>query len=481
VIDHGSYDTARWAERRRPFDLLEQRIVTLHLARPDADSERLVDALRYVASFARLTSIQTAAGADVDVRGPLALHAQQIRDDLSARLADATSLWDAVRALPDLTAKTRRARKSLLDHLPIDRESLEDEVTTRKLAVISGGGGGAGYVYPGCYEELERGGLVPDLMIGTSIGALMSMFRARRLRYDPAPMVQAGRSLAWSNVFRVLESESRYGLPATLRLYLRAALSNLFKRPDGDPVRLADMEIPLYIITTGLTVHALKHDLDFYEHLLDEDVTRNQLRSRVTGVVKAIGVIREFLSRPDALREVVLGRAPGTEEFDVLDAAGFSASIPGVIHYDVLREDQRMKRLLDDLYATYGITRLSEGGMVANVPARVAWETITSGKLGRRNSFVLALDCFAPNPRQLVWYPLQQAVRSSNVEKDKAFADLYLPITRTLSPMNLVPPVRDFLTAMRWGREALAPHMPFVRAMMRPIAVLPSRGDTQAD
>jgi predicted acylesterase/phospholipase RssA len=451
--------------------LLEHKVVTLHLAHPDEDAERIVDALRYVLSFARLTAVRTANGADVDVSGLLGLHANQVRDELTLRVGTATSLWEAVRALPDLTSSTRRARKSVLEHLPIDRESLEDEVTTRKLAVVSGGGGGAGYVYPGCYEELERSGLVPDLMIGTSIGALMSMFRARRRRYDPAPMVQAGRNLAWSNVFRVLETHNRYGLPATLRLYLRAALGTLFQHPSGTPLRMSDMEIPLFVMTTGITVEALKHDLDYYEHLLDFGARRG-FRARASGVLKTIAILKEFLSRQDALVEVVLGRAPGTQDFDVLDAAGFSASIPGVIHYDVLRDDPHMKRVLDTIYAEHGITRLGEGGMVANVPARVAWETITSGALGRRNSFVLALDCFAPNPRALVWYPLQQAVRSSNVDTHRAFADVYVPLTRTLSPMNLVPPVRDFLMAMRWGRESLQPHMPLIKEMMRRIQIL---------
>jgi hypothetical protein len=465
-------DTARLVARRRPFDALECRLASLHLARPDADTTRIVDALRYAVSFARLTTVRNQDGVDVDVSGILGLHATQVLQDLGPKIESATSLWDAVRLLPDLTVRTRRARKSLLEHLPIDRDSLEREVTTRSLVVVSGGGGGAGYVYPGVYEELERAGLVPDLMAGTSIGALVSMFRARRRRFDPAPMVQAGRSLAWANVFRVLETESHYGLPATLRLYLRAALGSLFTAPDGRPLTMADMEIPLIIMVTGITVDALKHDLGWYEHLLDDDV-RKTVRGRVGGIVRAISLIREFLSRPDTLVEVAIGHTPGTEQFDVLDAAGFSASIPAVIHYDVLRDDARMKRILDDLYAQMGVARFGEGGMVANVPARTAWEAVMLGRLGRRNAFTLALDCLAPNPRALPWYPLAQAVRTANVERDRKFADLYVPFPQTLSPMNLVPPVRDFLTAMRWGRETIKPHMRFVREMVRPLAVLP--------
>lgn len=469
-----SFDTARWAERRRPFDRLEARVVRLHQQRPDEDAEPLVDALRYALSFARLTVVRNVDGADVDVSGPLALHARWVRERLERPLAEGDTLWGAVRELPEVLRRTRQARISLLEHVPIDRGSLEEEITTRKLAVVSGGGGGAGYVYPGAYEMLERNGLIPDLMAGTSIGALMSMFRARRRRYDFAPLVSAARKLSWGGVFQVLETENKYGLPATLRLHLRAALGGLFRHEEGRALLLSDLEIPLYCITTGITVDALKHDLGFYEHLLDEDV--RGVRGTVRGGLKALSVLREFLGRRDALVEVVLGRDPGTEDFDVLDAAGFSAAIPGVIHYDVLREDPRMHRLLDQLYALRGITRLGEGGMVSNVPARVVWETVASGAFGRRNAFVLALDCFAPNSRRIAWFPMQQAVRAANVDADREFSDLYVPFPRTLSPVNLVPSVRDALTAIRWGREEIIPHMPFVVAMMRPIAVLPDRG-----
>ena len=289
--------------------------------------------------------------------------------------------------------------------------------------------------------------------------------------YDAAPLVSAARSLTWTGVFRVLQTDHRYGIPATLRLYLRSALGHLFV--DGDrPLTLEDMEIPLYIVSAGITVDALKHDLEYYENLLSGDV-RFGVRATIRTAVKTAQMLREFLARREDLVEVVIGRTPGTEAFDVLDAAGFSAAIPGIIHYDVLRDDPRMLRILDTLYASHGITRLGEGGLVANVPARIAWESAMAGLVGgHRNAFVLALDCFAPNARRVAWYPMQQAVRTDNAQADRAFADLYVAFDRTLSPMNLVPAVRDAFTAMSWGREELEPHMPFISEMMKPVEVL---------
>jgi hypothetical protein len=235
------------------------------------------------------------------------------------------------------------------------------------------------------------------------------------------------------------------------------------------------MEIPLYIIVAGLTVDAMRHNLDWYEHLLDPSGF-GSAGMTVRTALKAMSVVREFLSRPEALVQIVCGRDEGTEEFDVLDAAGFSAAVPGVIHYDVLRDDPRMRMLLDRLYARYGITRLGEGGLVANVGAKVAWESFVGGKLGPgRTPVTLAVDCFWPNPRTPVWFPLQQAVRSGNVAANRPFADVYLPLSKTLSPMNLVPGIRDTLTAMQWGKDAMDPHLPFLAAMLRGPEILHDR------
>jgi hypothetical protein len=291
---------------------MEARVARLWLARAEPDARPVLDALRYALSFARLTTVRNRDGRDVELLGPLGAHARWVRETLEPRIDKADSVWAASRELPEVLRRTRNARASVLEHLPLDRSSLEAEVTTRVLAVASGGGGGAGFVYPGAYDELERGGLCPELMVGTSIGSLMSMFRARRRRYDVAPLVAAARRLSWGGVFQMLETASRYGLPATLRLRLRTSLGSLFLREDGQYMRFSDCEIPLHIVVTGITVDAMKHDLDFYEHLLDDDVRRSGVSAGVKGSLKALRILREFLSRPDALRCIALGRDAGT-------------------------------------------------------------------------------------------------------------------------------------------------------------------------
>ena len=386
----------------------------IHVERPDEVSEPLFDALRYVISFARLTEVRNADGGDVAVHGFLARHRWRVLEALRPHLEGADdTLWGAVRALPELVHETRSLRKALLEQFPIDRESLEAEITTRQLVVCCGGGGGSGYGYAGAYRRFHRAGLQPELLSGTSMGSLISMFRARRRVFDGLPLVEAARRLNWNTVFRVLEMESRYGLPATLRLYLRAALGHLFLTEDGRPVTFNDLEVPLLIVTTGITVDALKHDLSYYEHFLDDSaqpggVSRYGRLRRLGQITQVLG---EFLSAPEALREIVFGADPATMEADVLDAAGFSSAVPGVIHYDIIRDDQRMKRLLDGLYSEYGITRLTEGGLVNNVPARPAYADVMRGRIGRRNPFVVALDCFSPRARSLAWYTPTRCAR----------------------------------------------------------------------
>jgi len=464
--------TPHWATRRRPLDRLERRLVRHALTEDDARTRRKLDHLRYGLSLARVCDVTQPDGSEVAVGGPLQVFAHQITELLSLRLPKrGVDTRELLGAYDEVMERTLAARTSLLDAMPLHRDSLEREITTRQLVVASGGGGGAGYIYPGAYDILDRAGITPALMVGTSMGSLMSMFRCRRSHFDLAALVAAARALSWTNIFRVLETRNRYGLPATLRLYLRNALGSLFQA-DGRAMRLSDMAIPMYTVATGITVDALKHDLDYYEHLLDAEF-RQKRAFRARSSLKVLRILREFLGARDALREVVIGRDEGTEDFDTLDAAGFSSAIPGVIHYDVIRDDPRMHTLLDTLYGNRGITRLGEGGIMSNVPARIAWETSLSGRLGpTRNCFVLALDCFAPAPSRIAWFPFQQAVRAANVLQDRKFADLYIAFPKTLSPLKLVPSVHDAMNAIRWGRAETEPHLPFIQEMLKPLPVV---------
>ena len=441
------------------------------LARPGELHDAALDAVRYVIAFAKLTQIRLDDGRDLDVQPFLAPLARRVRAALAPHLgAESGSLWGAMRAMPSLVADVRATRARMLAHFPLPPATLAAEIDTRPLVVALSGGGGAGYGYAGAWTLFHRRGLQPALIAGTSMGGIMGLFRARRKVFDGLPLVEASKRLSFDAVFRVLQMESRYGLPATLRLYLRAAIGTLFQTPDGRPLTFRDLEIPLLVCATGIGVEALKHDLSWYEHFLDDALQPGVTAapSRLAKVAQVGTIFRDLLATPEALREVIFGADPVTMDADVLDAAGFSSSIPGLIHYDVLRDDQRMKRLLDDLYAERGITRLAEGGIVNNLPARPAWEEVVArGRLGRRNAFVVALDCFAPKMRSVMFYPVAQIVRA-NVLRNLPYAHFSHALDRTLNPLNLVPPLADLERAMQWTIEEITPSMPFIERCLAP-------------
>lgn len=460
-------------EIRKPLDELELAVVERDLARPGEVSAELVGALRYVLSFARLTTIRGGTGQDVEVGAALGAHRWRVIEALRPHLQSDETLWGAIRVLPGLVAATREQRARLLARGDLDRESLEEEVSTRQLVVVCGGGGGSGYGYAGAFAELHRSHLQPALLAGTSMGALMSLFRARRPRFDGGMLMAAARRLTWNTVFRVYKADSTYGLPASLRLYLRGAIGHLFQGEGGRTLTFRELALPLLVVATGVTVGGLKHDLGYYEHFLDDAIDPGQIfkPSAMARLTKLASVTRELMSEPETLREIVFGADPHTLDADVLDAAGFSAAVTGLIHYDIYRDDARMKHLLDNLYSQYGITRLTEGGLVNNVPARPAFQHVMSGALGRRNPFILALDCFSPQRRNVLMYPLQQLAKL-NVVKNVPYANLYIPLQRRLSPLNLLPPPEHLVQAMRWTMEELAPKMAVIRAICTRIPTL---------
>ncbi len=461
-------------DHRRPFDDLEMAVVRRVLERGEALDHPDICALRYVLGFAKLTHVRTDDGQDTDVSEALRTHAWWVRDRLEARLVDTEpTLVPALEVLPEVVEATRQKQDELLT-LGLSAGAIQREVCERKLVLVLGGGGGAGFAYSGVFDQLDRAELQPELICGTSIGALLGLFRARRRRHDGRALIEVSKSLSWKRVFTVHSEPSRYGLPATLRLHLRRALSEFLLDDEGQPLRFKTLPIPMHIVVTGLKMEALKHELEYYEHYLDAAV-KPGLVFRVNRVFKMrniASVLKEIMQEQEALEEIVFGLDPLTQEADCLDAAGFSSGIPGLIHYDIHREDAHMHHLLERLYAEYGITRLVEGGIVNNLPANVAWKSAMEGRLGgHRNIFVLALDCFAPRMSSAVFYPIQQLVRG-NVLKNLPYCHHYEALGRTLSPLNLVPEPEQIQEANEWATQGLAPAMPLIQAMLTPFPPL---------
>jgi len=470
-------------EALRPFEEAEAALVRSVVTTHAWLSEHDEAALRYALNLARVERVRTPDGADVDLGPALA----ELRGDVRAALpafrgAGGLDRAALLRFAPALRARAlaARARALLAAGGRLPPAALDREVCEKALVVVCGGGGGVAWSYLGAFQLLERYGLTPRLLAGTSMGAALALFRAHRLRWEPLEVEEVLAQLSFRSLFRFLQVDSRYGLPAAMRLYLRAAIGPFLQTADGRSPTLAELAIPLVVAVTGVRNGALPRDPSYYEHLLDaagggasdppwdEEPPARFVSRTVASVFEEVG---ELFAQRDRLARLHLGADELTRDFDAIDAVGFSSALPGVIHYDILREDDRMRRLLDELFHREDLFRLVDGGLVDNLPARAAWELVQRGHVGSRNAFVLALEGFAPRLSQPLWYGLQQ-LAAGNVSWNLPFTHLHVAFQRVLSPADVVPAAADLRRAVNEGKAELHPELPFLAHMVRPFPAL---------
>ena len=465
---------ASYANQIKPLIRMETALVNdiasgkSPLTKPESDT------VLYALALAKLRTLH-ADGRDVLVDEALGYFRERIVDAFRPIILDnhgAIDYYELGRLTPALHEEILRMEERLLrTHVnDFSREHLEDELTRKELVLVMGGGGGSGYVYLGAFAALEEAGVLPSYMVGSSMGAVMGALRGTMDHFDIDHALNIMKGLRWRDVFRFMTMDHRYGLPATLRLHLQSAMQHHFL-VDDEPMRLDQLRIPTEIMVAGIKMGGLPHDPSYYEGLLDLGSVRGPLQ--VAAFRRRIGrmydSIRELLMNPSVLHELVVGRDPLTHTFDVIDAVGFSSAIPGVIHYDVVREDPRMHSILQAVMAKHGLARLVDGGVVSNVPARTAWLGVQEGKIKRRNVFILALDSFAPGfNANMLFAPIQHLVQQ-NVKRDRPYAHQVKAFHDVLSPLNLVPRYDRVVHSVVKGKRSLERDIPFVRAMMEPV------------
>ncbi len=462
----------------RPLEDMEVALVRAAIEAPGWLDELAEAKLRYALSLARLTEVRTSDGRDVDLAGEVDAYRRRLVDTLSPLLLDRRGLVERpeIAALAPVVWELATEQREKLKATTSSRIAWEDvdrEIREKVLVLACGGGGGTGYVYLGAFHALEERGLTPALISGTSIGAILAAFRARSEHFETSEVAEVVRDLSWTSLFRPINQRTRYGLPAPLRLYLREGVGRHF-REDGQVMRLGDLAIPLLVTIAGIRRGEVPHQPEWYENRLDVSAQTpsrlgiNRTRKVVTGVVRTIA---DLVQRPEILRPVVLGGDKVTREADVIDAIGFSSAVPGLIHYDVTREDPRMEGLLDDLLDHHEVGWLVDGGLVDNVPARAAWKAVQSGQVGRRNALVVAMDAFAPRLTNPLWVPIQRLAQA-NVKPNLRYAHVVQTFIRTLSPLELVPGVTSILKAVRQGREEFGYELPLIERLLQPLPAI---------
>jgi hypothetical protein len=152
----------------------------------------------------------------------------------------------------------------------------------------------------------------------------------------------------------------------------------------------------------------------------------------------------------------------------------FSAAIPGLLHYDMTRDDPRMEGLLTGLMERDDVVALVDGGVANNVPAGPAWRQVQDGRIGTRNAYYLAFDSFHPQGGlgHLWLQPLTRVV-ALQVATNERYAHRRIEFKPTLSPIRLLPAPMQLDRAVKWGREQMADELPLLQKFFERVRWVP--------
>jgi predicted acylesterase/phospholipase RssA len=388
------------------------------------------------------------------MHGPL-----RLEKDVRQRLCAAAV---ALRPLERAAQDTRR--QLLLRHAgEFGAEELEAELCRRQLVLVAGGGGGAGFVYVGALARLQAAGIAPGYVVGSSIGALLGAFVARDTQPDYPALLAFAKGLTAAGIFAPPRVLATHSMPGLFRLHL-AMLDREFADAAGRPRTLRELAIPYEAVVGGIRARVY----DRIPALLRSP--RPDGGQRVSEQIAERMWQLTTLITPNLIDEIVLGRDAETAEFDVVEAIGFSAAIPGVLQFDPQQRSERMRGLLAALAARRQLAAIVDGGVANNVPAKIAWRGVRAGKLGTRSAFYLALDCFRPQAdRRHVWlWPVTQAVQLQ-MPANRPYFDWLMQFRPTLSPVNLLPSPQDLDQAWEWGWQQMDQALPLVAKALQPI------------
>jgi predicted acylesterase/phospholipase RssA len=463
-------------DQRLRLQRMEVRLVDALLEHPDVISRTREHQIRYAIALAALDTFQPGAArrggrtkhSDVrvrttkltrlrrqiiDVLGRILIQTEDSKDRLAAAAISIERSLDAI----------DKARAEVIEQYASEFSArhLDQELGIKTLVTVAGGGGGSAYGYVGAWDVLQEAGLVPGYVIGSSMGAVLGLFRARNKEGDFDAYIRLAQSIKADVVFRYVSIRTRFGFPGIARLFLRAGIGDAFLREDGEDMRLSDLEIPYDAVVAGIRRGALEESPELYaqSHHLHEDKRPRPLQLRAQIAVQLARMIG-FIN-PRVVEEIVIGRDDLTRDFNAIDAAGFSAAIPGLLHYDMTRADPHMESTLTQLMERDDVVALVDGGVANNVPAAPAWRQVQAGRIGTRNAYYLAFDCFHPQSSLgHIWLQPVTRLISLQVALNERYAHQRIEFSPTLSPINLLPNAKSINRAVGWGRDQTADELP---------------------
>lgn len=354
----------------------------------------------------------------------------------------------------------------------LDEYLIEAVLRQKRLVLSLGGGGGTGYVHLCLFQWLEEIGIRPSLITGTSIGSLIGFVRSIQENYDAASITLQLPGL-W-RLTRHLQPSFHmgvHGLFGVWNLDFNHLMQGLLQGLGlaSEPM-FRELKIPFGCVATGIV----------QQGNIAETVEGQQGSGTLLSRIKRFswrhalrhGIqIASLVTKAHATREIVFGFDDLTSTMPVLDAIAFSSLVPGLLHYEVPHNHYRSREILDTIFKRENLYRLADGGMVSNVPVRAARRAIESGRYGHGNVYILGIDVFAPQPMDILFYPLEQ-IANANAVVDAQYADSFVRLRDLLSSVNLAPT----LAQLRWlnsrFRKAFEDEMKIIQYAMKPLKSL---------
>lgn len=361
-------------------------------------------------------------------------------------------------------AVERARRETLATHAhDFSAAELDAELCNKVLVLAPGGGGGSGYVYIGLVARLKAEGILPSYIVGASIGALLGGLMARDAQPDIEALMAWGKGLRVRQIFSRPTIGGALSLPGAVRLHLRG-MDQMLRHPNGSPLRMKDMAIPYDAMIAGVRLSA-------YRDLPAMPERRSHMLGSPMVIAERMLHLLSYFS-PQVAKEIVLGQDEHTRELRVVDAIGLSSAVPGVLQYAPWREDAQSLKILSDLREQHNLRTFMDGGTVANVPARAAWEGVQEGRIGTRNAFYLALDCFHPQwSAGHAWLTPVTQVIQGQMATQRPYYDWLVRFQPTPSPVNLLPSPAVFDKAFQWGWDQAEAVLPQIREALKPLQV----------
>jgi len=464
-------DVTVFLDEFRPFRRGEIALARKLRESPAFLHPRRLDLLRYALRLAQLSSGGDEPDDLVDRIGSFRLRLLQMLSPVLPTDPGRIDPGPLDRRVPKVARLVEQARTSIARAGVISEPQLDTVLAEKRLAIVLGGAAGSGYVFLGALERLEQMGMLPDYLVGCSVGSILAVIRARTRAFELEELLADVQRIRERGVFRAPDPNPRYGLPGALRIDLRQALGDLFADARGVQRSLAEMDLPVDVLATGLGPGALAGSRETYARMVDADLhgAGDLAELKRSTLVRVVGALVSLAMSRRVVTPLLLGSDPETARLAALDAAGFSSAIPALFQCDVPADDVQSAAILDRLFEEHQFVGLVDGALSSLVPARYAWEALEAGRIGSRSYLVLALDAMAKTGG--VNAPLAPLLRtiSATADRDRAFWDLHVNFRNAPPFLDLFPSEARLRRAARSGAREFADTADLLRAILAPL------------